>query len=312
MADGVGVNGVTARRTARETATSSWAERHIGWLLVAPAVALILALSIYPLIYSVWVAFVNYDFEIPGHAFVGLQNFRQVVADPIARWSLLNTAILSVACVAVEFVLGLMLALAMVNPFRGRGLIMPILIVPLFISPVIVGQFWSLLLQQPYGPTNYLLGKLLGAPVQISWLTQTPWNFIAIITADVWQWTPFMFVILLAGLTSIAPELFEAAELDGATPWETFRHVTLPLLTPIILLAITFRLLDAVKLFDVIYVMTGGGPGSSTYTASFYLYQIGFQQFHLSKATAGSWIFLIFSAAIIAVLIRRLLRPEVR
>jgi multiple sugar transport system permease protein len=312
MADGVSVNGVTARSTARTAAPSSWVDRHIGWLLVAPAVLLILALSIYPLIYSVWVAFVNYDFEIPGHAFVGLQNFRQVVADPIARWSLLNTAILSVACVAVEFLLGLMLALAMVKPFRGRALIMPLLIVPLFISPVIVGQFWSLLLQQPYGPTNYLLGKLLGAPVQISWLTQTPWNFIAIITADVWQWTPFMFVILLAGLTSIAPELFEAAELDGATPWETFRHVTLPLLTPIILLAITFRLLDAVKLFDVIYVMTGGGPGSSTYTASFYLYQIGFQQFHLSKATAGSWIFLILSAAIIALLVRRLLRPEVR
>jgi multiple sugar transport system permease protein len=312
MADGVSVNGITARRSARTTAASSWAERHIGWLLVAPAVVLILALTIYPLIYSVWVAFVNYDFEIPGHAFVGLQNFRQVIADPIARWSLLNTAILSVACVAVEFLLGLMLALAMVKPFRGRALIMPILIVPLFISPVIVGQFWSLLLQQPYGPTNYLLSKLLGTPVQISWLTQTPWNFIAIVTADVWQWTPFMFVILLAGLTSIAPELFEAAELDGATPWETFRHVTLPLLTPIILLAITFRLLDAVKLFDVIYVMTGGGPGSSTYTASFYLYQIGFQQFHLSKATAGSWIFLILSAIIIAVLVRRLLRPEVR
>ena len=126
---------------------------------------LILALSIYPLLYSVWVAFVNYDFEIPGHAFVGLQNFREIVADPIARWSLVNTAILSVACVAVEFLLGLMLALAMVKQFRGRGLIMPILIVPLFISPVIVGQFWSLLLQQPYGPTNYLLGKLLGQPV---------------------------------------------------------------------------------------------------------------------------------------------------
>jgi multiple sugar transport system permease protein len=312
MADGVSVNGAAVRRPAGKTAASSFADRHIAWLLALPAVLLILALSIYPLVYSVWVAFVNYDFEIPGHAFVGLQNFRQVVADPIARWSLLNTAILSVACVAVEFLLGLMLALAMVKPFRGRALIMPLLIVPLFISPVIVGQFWSLLLQQPYGPTNYLLGKLLGQPVQISWLTQTPWNFIAIITADVWQWTPFMFVILLSGLSAIPPELFEAAELDGATRWQTFTYVTLPQLAPIILLAITFRLLDAIKLFDVIYVMTGGGPGSSTYTASFYLYQIGFQQFHLSKATAGSWIFLILSAVIIMAMVRRLLRPEVR
>jgi multiple sugar transport system permease protein len=312
MADGVGVNGVAIRRTAEPAARAVGTDRQVAWLLVLPAALLILALSIYPLIYSVWVAFVNYDFQIPGHAFVGLQNFSEIVNDPIARRSLVNTAILSAACVAVEFALGLLLALAMLERFRGRGLIMPVLIVPLFISPVIVGQFWSLILQPPFGPTNYLLGLLLGRPVEISWLTQTPWNFIAIVTADVWQWTPFMFVILLAGLTSIAPEIFEAAELDGATPWQTFHHVTLPLLTPIILLAITFRLLDAVKLFDVIYVMTGGGPGSSTYTASFYLYQIGFQQFHLSKATAGSWIFLILSAIIIAVLVRRLLRPEVR
>jgi multiple sugar transport system permease protein len=312
MARSVGANGVAERRTGRNVAASSFADRHIAWLLVLPAVLLILALSIYPLAYSVWVAFVNFDFEIPGHAFVGLKNFQQIINDPIARSSLVNTAILSAASVAVEFVLGLLLALAMVKSFRGRGLIMPILIVPLFISPVIVGQFWSLLLQQPFGPTNYLLSKLLGQPVEISWLTQSPWNFIAIVTADAWQWTPFMFVILLAGLTSIPAEMFEAAELDGATPWQTFYYVTLPLLTPIILLAITFRLLDAVKLFDIIYVMTGGGPGASTYTASFYLYQIGFQQFHLSKATAGSWIFLALSVVIIMALVRRLLRPEVR
>jgi multiple sugar transport system permease protein len=312
MANSVSVNGVGPRRAATDAAPSSWAERHIAWLLAAPAVLLILAFSIYPLLYSVWVAFVNYDFEIPGHAFVGLENFRDVVGDPIARRSLVNTAVLAAASVAVEFVLGLMLALAMVEHFRGRGVIMSILIVPLFISPVIVGQFWSLLLQQPYGPTNYLLGKLIGEPVAISWLTQTPWNFFAIITADVWQWTPFMFVILLAGLTAIPAEIFEAAELDGATRSQTLVHVTLPLLAPIILLALTFRLLDAIKLFDIVYVMTGGGPGSSTYTASFYLYQIGFQQFHLAKATAGSWIFLIFSAVIIMALVRRLLRPEAR
>ena len=312
MAGGVSVSGVAARRTVGDVAASSWTDRHIGWLLVLPAALLILALSIYPLIYSVWVAFVNYDFQIPGHAFVGWQNFREIIADPIARSSLLNTLILSAASVAVEFALGLLLALAMVERFRGRGLIMPILIVPLFISPVIVGQFWSLLLQQPFGPTNYVLSLLLGRPVEISWLTQTPWNFIAIITADVSQWTPFMFVILLSGLSAIAPELYEAAELDGATRWQSFYYVTVPLLTPIILLAVTFRLLDAIKLFDVIYVMTGGGPGSSTYTVSFYLYQIGFQQFHLSKATAGSWIFLLLSAILIMALVRRLLRPETR
>ena len=159
---------------------------------------------------------------------------------------------------------------------------MSLLIMPLFISPVIVGQAWALLLQRPFGPTNYLLGQLLGHEVTISWLTQTPWNFVALIVADVWQWTPFMFVILLAGLTAIPPHVYEAAELDGVGAWQTFWYITVPHIAPMMLLAVTFRLLDAIKLFDTIFIMTGGGPGTQTYSASFYLYTIGFTQFHLS------------------------------
>jgi multiple sugar transport system permease protein len=119
-----------------------------------------------------------------------------------------------------------------------------------------------------------------------------------------------MFVILLAGLASIPPHLYEAAELDGVSRGQAFLYVTLPQLAPIIWLAIIFRLLDAVKLFDVIFMLTGGGPGTMTYTTSFYLYQIGFQQFHLSEATAGSWLFLLLLAVVITILVRRLLRRE--
>jgi multiple sugar transport system permease protein len=300
----------SAHRLPPANRLSGWADRHFKWLIVAPAALLILLLSVYPLGYSLWVSFVNYDFQIPGHAFVGLKNFEQVIADPVARASLLITAVLSTASVTVEFVLGLALAVAMTKTFRGRGWIMPILIIPLFISPVIVGQFWSLLLQRPFGPVNYILAEILGHPVTISWLTESPWNFIAIITADVWQWTPFMFVILLAGLTAVPPELYEAAAIDGVNRWQAFRHVSLPQLGPLILICIVFRLLDAVKLFDVIFVMTGGGPGTSTYTTSYYLYQTGFQQFHLSQATAGSWIFLLLTIVVIMVLARRLLRQD--
>lgn len=289
---------------------SDWSDRQFKWLLVAPAVLLILALSVYPLLFSIWVAFVNYDFQVPGHAFVGLKNFALVVFDPVARWSLVLTVLLSAANVVIEFGLGLALALAMVRSFPGRGLVMSILIVPLFISPVIVGQAWALLLQRPFGPTNYLLGQLLGREVTIGWLTESPWIYIALILADVWQWTPFMFVILLAGLTSIPPNLYEAAELDGVGGWLAFRAITLPQLAPMILLAITFRLLDAIKLFDTIFIMTAGGPGTKTYTSSFYLYTVGFTQFHLSQATAGSWIFLILTAIVVSLLVRRLLKAE--
>lgn len=298
------------RRPPRAPALADWAERHFKWLLAAPAILLILALSLYPLLFSIWVSFINYDFTVPGHAFVGLKNFRQVVGDPVARWSLVVTLILSSASVVCEFLLGLALALAMVKPFRARGLAMSIIIVPLFISPVIVGQAWALLLQRPFGPTNYLLGKLLGMDVTISWLTQTPWNFIALVVADTWQWTPFMFVILLAGLTSIPQHIYEAAELDRVGWLDTFVFITVPHLAPMMLLAVTFRLLDAVKLFDTIFMLTGGGPGSTTYSSSFYLYTIGFQQFHLSQATAGSWIFLAITAVVIGLLVRRLVRGE--
>jgi multiple sugar transport system permease protein len=295
----------------RRPTLSEWSDRNFRWLLVAPAVCLILALSIFPLLFSLWVSFVNYDFQIPGHAFVGLKNFEQVVADPVARWSLVVTAILSGSSVLLEFVLGLVLAMALTTTFRGRGLIMSLIIVPLFISPVVVGQCWALMLQRPFGPTNYILSQLLGFDVTISWLTQAPWNFIALIVADVWQWTPFMFVIMLAGLTAVPPHVYEAAELDGVGAWQTFWYITVPHIAPMMLLALTFRLLDAVKLFDIIFVLTGGGPGTNTYSASYYLYTIGFTQFHLSNATAGSWIFLVLTVIVVIFLVRRLLKPEV-
>jgi multiple sugar transport system permease protein len=295
----------------RRPTLSEWSDRNFRWLLVAPAVCLILALSIFPLLFSLWVSFVNYDFQIPGHAFVGLKNFEQVVFDPVARWSLVVTAILSGSSVLLEFVLGLGLALALTTTFRGRGLIMSLVIIPLFISPVVVGQCWALMLQRPFGPTNYILSQLLGFDVTISWLTQAPWNFIALIIADVWQWTPFMFVILLAGLSAVPPHVYEAAELDGVGAWQTFWYITVPHIAPMMLLALTFRLLDAVKLFDIIFVLTGGGPGTNTYSASYYLYTIGFTQFHLSNATAGSWIFLVLTVIVVIVLVRRLLKPAV-
>ena len=299
-----------ARTPWRRNPLSEWSDRHFKWLLVAPGIALILALSVYPLLFSLWVVFVNYDFQIPGHAFVGLKNFAFVIFDPVARWSLALTVMLSAADVIVEFLLGLALALAMVKTFPGRGVVMSILIIPLFISPVIVGQAWALLLQRPFGPTDYLLGLLLHRDVTIGWLSESPWIYFALMLADVWQWTPFMFVILLAGLTSIPPNLYEAAELDGVDGWRALRLITLPLLAPMMTLAITFRLLDAIRLFDTIFIMTAGGPGTKTYTSSFYLYTVGFTQFHLSQATAGSWILLALTAALVGFLVRRLLNAE--
>jgi multiple sugar transport system permease protein len=285
-------------------------DRHVRWLLVTPAVLIIVLLTIFPLAFSIWVSFVQFDFSISNeHPWVGLDNFKANWEDPVWVHSLWVTAFLATACVAVELVLGFALALAMLRPFRGRRVLMVMFVIPLFISPVIVGGFFDLFLRRPFGPANWLLGGLLGHPVSIDFTVDRPWPYISLILADAWQWTPFVFVILLAGLSSIPDDLYEATEIDGAKPRQSFFFVTLPLLTPIILIAVTFRLIDAAKLFDIIYSLTRGGPGTETYTSSYYLYQQGFEFFHLGQGTAGAWMFTIILTVISFWLVRRLLKP---
>jgi multiple sugar transport system permease protein len=294
----------------RTWAASSWVDRHIRWLLVAPAVVIIVGLTIFPLLFSIWVSFVQFDFSISNdHPWIGIDNFKFVWQDPVWVHSLWLTGMLATVMVAVELALGFMLALAMLRPFRGRRGLMVLLVIPLFISPVIVGGFFDLFLRRPFGPADWLLGQVLGHPVTIDFTVDGIWPFVSIIIADAWQWTPFMFVILLAGLSAIPDELYEATEIDGARPRQSFFFVTLPLLTPIILIAITFRFIDATKLFDIIYSLTRGGPGTETYTSSYFLYQQGFQFFHLGEGTAGAWMFTILLTFISFWLVRRLLRP---
>jgi multiple sugar transport system permease protein len=303
--------GVETIGRRRLRAASSILDRNIRWLLVAPAVLIILALTIFPLGFSMWVNFVEFDFSVSNeHPWVGLDNFRDNWNDPVWVHSLWVTALLATSSVAVELTIGLVLALAMLRPFRGRRGLMTLIVLPLFMSPVIVGGFFDLFLRRPFGPMNWLLNQIpwMG-DVSINFTNDFPWTFISLILADTWQWTPFMFVILLAGLSSISDELYEAAEIDGAKPRQSFFFVTLPLLTPIILIAVTFRFIDAAKLFDIIYSLTRGGPGTDTYTSSYYLYQQGFEFFHLGQGTAGSWMFMVFLIVISFWLVRRLLKP---
>jgi multiple sugar transport system permease protein len=294
----------------RTRAASSWVDRHIRWLLVSPAVLIIVALTIFPLVFSIWVTFVQFDFSISNdHPWIGIDNFKTVWKDPVWVHSLWLTAVLATVVVGLELAIGFLLALAMLRPFRGRRGLMVLFVIPLFISPVIVGGFFDLFLRRPFGPANWLLEQVLGHPVSIDFTIDGFWPFVSIVLADTWQWTPFMFVILLAGLSAIPDELYEATEVDGAGPRQSFFFVTLPLLTPIILIAVTFRFIDASKLFDIIYSLTRGGPGTETYTSSYFLYQQGFQFFHLGEGTAGAWMFTIMLTFVSFWLVRRLLRP---
>jgi len=294
----------------RVNPASSWVDRNIRWLLVTPSVLIIVVLTIFPLVFAIWVSFVQFDFSVSNeHPWVGLDNFKEVWQDPVWRHSLWVTLVIATLAVGIELAVGFLLALAMLRPFPGRRVLMVLFVIPLFISPVIVGGFFDLFLRRPFGPANWLLSGLLGHPVSIDFTIDGKWPFVSLLVADAWQWTPFMFVILLAGLAAIPDELYEATEMDGAKPRHSFFFVTLPLLTPIILIAITFRFIDAAKLFDIIYSLTRGGPGTETYTASYYLYQQGFQFFHLGQGTAGAWMFTIMLTFISFWLVRRLLKP---
>ena len=285
-------------------------DRHIRWLLVSPAILIIVLLTIFPLGFSLWVNFVQYDFSLgEQHPWIGLGNFRTTWEDPVWRHSLYVTAVLASLNVIVELGLGFVLALAMLRPFRGRRPLMTLLVLPLFMSPVIVGGFFDLFLRRPFGPMDWLLGQLLRHPVTIDFTNDSYWPYFSLLLADAWQWTPFMFVILLAGLSSIPDDLYEAADIDGARPRQSFFFVTVPLLMPIILIAVTFRLIDASKLFDIIYSLTRGGPGTDTYTTSYYLFQQGFEFFHLGQGTAGAWMFMLMLTFISFWLVRRMLKP---
>jgi multiple sugar transport system permease protein len=284
----------------------AWADRHARVLLITPAVAAVAAVALYPLGYSLWASLID-EISFPGHGWAGFTNYRNVVEDLDARAALAHTAVLCGIAVTFELVIGLLLALSVTAGRAWRRALIPLLVLPLFASSVTAGQFWRLLVDADHGPVDFLLGKLVGHQVAIDWSAHTGWTYAGIVLADAWQWTPLVFLILLAGLRLIPAELYEAAAIDGATPWQSFRSITAPLLAPVALLALTLRLVDATKLFDVPFVF--GGGSAPTRTATLYLYRQGFTDFFYSFAAAGSWLFVLIVAVVAGLLSYPLLRP---
>jgi multiple sugar transport system permease protein len=264
-----------------------------GWLLVLPALLLILGLTIFPLIQSLSLSFQRWDLQSQEHPFVGLQNYRDALADPRVSMALQNTGIIVLGAVALEFLLGLGLALLFAGDFKGKRFAMPLLMLPVMVVPIVVGLTWRMLWDNQYGAINQVLSWIAGYDVNILWLAQRNTALFAMIVTDVWQWTPFMFLILLAGLSSINPELYEAASLDGAGWWASLRDVSLPGISRVIAVAVIFRALDAFKVFDLVYMFTQGGPGTSTESISWYIYQLGFKFFRLGYASAVSFLVVI-------------------
>ncbi len=263
--------------------------------MVAPTVLVILALGIFPLLYSLALSFQRRDLQHPGtDQFVGLANYQAALLDGRVWASMANTLLFVVVGIGLELVLGLALALVVVDELRGKRLIIPLLMLPVMMTPVVVALGWRILWDSQYGAINQLLGLVLRREVDILWLTQKWPAMFAILVTEVWQWTPFMFLLLLAGLSALNPELYEAAALDGAGWWQALREITLPGLAPVIAVVVLFRALDAFKIFDLIFMLTQGQPGTATETISWYIYQVGYKFFNLGYAAAVSYLLLIF------------------
>ena len=279
-------------------------KRITPWLFVAPCILIILLVTIFPTIYSFGLSLTKWEISLPDRPFIGLGNYTALIRDARFRNSILITAVLVVVGVGVEMLLGFGLGQILSVKMKGKRIIVAALLLPVMVMPIVVGYTWRLLWDAMYGPINQIIGWIIGRPFQIAWLAKTPTAIFAILVTEIWQWTPFMFLVFLSGIVSLDTEIFEAADIDGASSWEKLRFMTIPLLRPIIIVALLIRGLDALKFFDVIFALTGGAPGNSTETISFYIYKTGYQFFRLGYGAAASFILLIALIIIITYLLK--------
>ncbi len=271
----------------------------LPWALIAPTALFALAMTVLPLGYSLLTSFEEFRLGLPP-VFTGLQNYRNLWSDNNFHSSLATTLVFTVAATAIEFVLGLSLALLLKEEFPFHGVIRSSLIIPMVIAPVVVGIIWRLLYNADVGLFSFAVHALTGKNISV--LSSTTLALPALILVDIWEWTPFMFLILLAGIQSLPLEPFEAARVDGASAWNIFVHLTLPMLRPVIVVAILIRALDAFTVFDQVFVLTQGGPGTATEVATLMIYKTAFRfsQFGYGAAMAVALLILVacFSAAV--------------
>jgi multiple sugar transport system permease protein len=283
----------------RSWATRAWLERDRPFQLQLITLS-VLALVIFqglPIVHGIWISFHNFTPWNPEGEFVGFRNFGRVLANPLFyRAALPNTFLFLVLAVGLEVIGGLGVALLINRPFPGARLVRTLLLFPLLVAPVVAGLMFYWMFHSEFGLVNQLLAAL-GLP-GVLWFNR-PWTaFGVIVLADVWTWTPWFILIIYSGLQTLPPEPFEAARLDGASAWQIFRWITVPLLYPVLYITLLIRSFDAFRVFDVIWTMTGGGPGNATETFGTFVYRLGYLTVNYSEGAAAA---LLGAAVTIAV-----------
>ena len=283
--------------------TASTLTRRDPWRVatVTPTVALLIALTVLPVFNLVALSF-NDIAWMDGTArwsWVGGRHYAALPADTLFASSIRNTAVFAVAAVAGQMILGFFLALFVSRTLRGRVLYRAIFLLPILVPGIVIGAIWKLMYNFDFGVINQVTGALGIAPRD--WLGEGATALLAVIVVDIWHWTPFCFLLLLAGLESLPQDVFEAAHVDGATWWQELRHVTLPLMLPTILVTLVFRFIVAFKVFDEVYLLTGGGPGKATEVLSFTIYRRFFTEDRVGHGAAIS-VVALFAITLLIVL----------
>lgn len=270
-------------------------------LFLAPAVLWLLIFTIFPLLYSLYLSFHGSRFLRPTH-FVGFENYRFVLTD-YRFWQAFRVTLLFVVVgTAASVALGLLLALLFNRPVRGFRVFRSVAATPLFAAPVGVGYLCMILFYEEGGPFNQVLTAV--GLNKVAWLSDPLWAKVAVLYADVWQWTPFAFLVLMAALQGIPQELYESASLDSKSRWQVFRHITLPMIQPALVTVVLLRMVEAFKSFDIPFSLTNGGPGIATRTMTFNVYISGLRNQNLGEATAMAYLLLIVVLLISLVFIR--------
>ncbi|MEP7198268.1 MAG: sugar ABC transporter permease [Chloroflexota bacterium] len=281
-------------------------DRALVTSFLTPTMLLLLAIAIFPLIWSLYLSFTKYSVindADTGPIWIDIKNYQRLLDDEEVWQRFVTTARFVLPAVAIEMLLGFGLAMLLNRNFKGRGLLMTFMLIPMMLSPLVVALFWGFMYRPDTGVIDYFIRDVFGLP-SVLWLTDLKTAMWALVIVDLWQWTPFIMLIALAGLSAVPKYLYEAADVDRASGWFKFRHITLPLVTPLLVIALLFRVMDAYKMFDQAYALTGGGPGDSTQVLSIYLYQMAFRTFNTGKGSALGYIMLVVIIALANLLIR--------
>ncbi len=288
----------------------SWfTDRWIAISFLTPTMLLLLFISIFPLVWSLYLSFTDWSVITDANTapeWIGTENYLDLLTDNRTWQRFVVTGQFVVPAVTIQLALGFVAAMLLNRKFSGRGLIMTLMLIPMMLSPVVVALFWRFIMQGE-GVLNYYVVNVLGAE-PILWLTDRNMALVSLVLVDVWMWTPFMMLISLAGLSAVPKYLYEAAAVDRAGAWFRFRHITLPMVAPLLLIAVIFRTMDAYKLFDQAFVLfgDGGGPGRAAQTVSMYLYDVAFGNFKTGEGSALGYIMLIVIMALANLFIRAL------